>query len=193
MRFQPDFLDNARDRVPVSVVVRQKVRLRKAGREWVGLCPFHHDTKPSLTVNDQKNLFHCFPCGATGDQFGFLMQSEGLTFPEAVERLASMAGLPLPTADAESVRREARRLTEIEANDAEQAKYLSHLPRHPVAVSYLAKRGIDQAAIEHWGIGYAVAGQLRDRITFPLRDFQGRLVGFAGRTLGDGASRPKTP
>ena len=109
MRFPPSFLDEIRARLPVSDVVRQRVALKKAGREWKGLSPFNPEKTPSFTVNDQKGFYHCFSSGKHGDQFGFLMETEGVSFPEAVERLAGMAGLPLPNVSAEDEKREERR------------------------------------------------------------------------------------
>jgi DNA primase len=96
MRFPPSFLDELRARLPVSEVVGKRVKLRKAGREWKGLSPFNKEKTPSFTVNDQKGFFHDFSSGKHGDIFAFVMETEGLSFPEAVERLASLAGIPMP-------------------------------------------------------------------------------------------------
>src|SRR6476661_2108705 len=96
MRFPPQFLDELRARLPVSEVVGRRVKLRKTGREFKGLSPFNKEKSPSFTVNDQKGFFHDFSSGKHGDIFGFVMETEGVTFPEAVERLASMAGIAMP-------------------------------------------------------------------------------------------------
>src|SRR6266576_1578968 len=96
MRFPPQFLDELRARLPVSEVVGKRVRLRKAGREWRGLSPFHKERTPSFFVNDQKGFYHDFSSGKHGDIFTFVMKTEGVTFPEAVERLASLAGVAVP-------------------------------------------------------------------------------------------------
>src|ERR671927_1982818 len=96
MRFPPHFLDELRARHPVSEVVGRRVKLKKAGREWKGLSPFNREKTPSFTVNDQKGFYHCFSSGKHGDVFTFLMETEGLSFPEAVERLAGEAGLAAP-------------------------------------------------------------------------------------------------
>src|SRR3982074_2393126 len=92
MRFTPQFLDELRARLPVSDVVGRRVKLKKAGREWKGLSPFNKERSPSFFVNDQKGFYHDFSSGKHGDIFGFVMDTEGVTFPEAVERLAAMAG-----------------------------------------------------------------------------------------------------
>src|SRR3979409_280850 len=94
MRFPDAFLDEIRARLPVSDVVRRRVQLKKQGREWRGLSPFNKERTPSFFVNDQKGFYHDFSSGKHGDIFGFVMDTEGVTFPEAVERLAAMAGLP---------------------------------------------------------------------------------------------------
>lgn len=91
--FEPSFLEALRDRVPVSQVVGQKVRLVRKGREFQGLCPFHGEKTPSFTVNDGKGFYHCFGCGVHGDIFGFLMETQGLGFVEAVEAVSALAGL----------------------------------------------------------------------------------------------------
>src|SRR5437660_11180647 len=96
MRFTPDFLDELRARLPVSEVVRRRVALKKAGREWKGLSPFNKEKTPSFFVNDQKAAWFDFSSGKNGNIFDFVMQSEGVSFPESVERLASMDGVPVP-------------------------------------------------------------------------------------------------
>src|SRR6266699_4519282 len=102
MRFPPSFLDEVRARLPVSEVVWRRVKLRRQGREYIGLSPFNQEKTPSFTVNDQKGFFHDFSSGKHGDIFGFVMETEGLSFPEAVERLAGMAGLPVPAVSKEA-------------------------------------------------------------------------------------------
>jgi DNA primase len=109
MRFSPAFLDEIRARIPVSDVVRQKVKLQKQGREWRGLSPFNAEKTPSFYVNDQKGFFHDFSSGKHGDGFAFLMESEGLSFPEAVERLAGLAGLPMPVESREQREQDEKR------------------------------------------------------------------------------------
>ena len=93
MSFSPEFLDEIRTRLPVSSVVSKSVKLQRRGREFVGLSPFSSEKTPSFTVNDQKGFYHCFSSGEHGDVFTFLMKTQNLAFPEAVERLAEEAGL----------------------------------------------------------------------------------------------------
>src|SRR3979411_768093 len=109
MRFPPQFLDELRARLPVSEVVGRRVKLRKTGREFVGLSPFNKEKSPSFTVNDQKGFYHDFSSGKHGDIFGFIMETEGVAFPEAVERLASLAGVAVPKLTREAEAQESRR------------------------------------------------------------------------------------
>ncbi len=102
MRYPPHILEEIRTRLPASDVVGRRVKLKKAGREWRGLSPFNAEKTPSFYVNDQKQFYHCFSSGKHGDIFTFLMETEGVSFPEAVERLAGEAGVTLPKMTAES-------------------------------------------------------------------------------------------
>src|ERR1041384_8541072 len=106
MRLTPQFLDEIRNRLSVSQVVARKVALKKSGREYRGLSPFKSEKTPSFFVNDQKGFYHCFASGEHGDIFTFLMKTEGLEFPEAVERLAQEAGVTLPKTEVQDKVRE---------------------------------------------------------------------------------------
>jgi DNA primase len=94
--FPPEFLEEIRRRLPLSAIVGRRLRLAKKGREFEGLCPFHNEKTPSFFVNDDKAFYHCFGCGAHGDAISFVINTESLSFPEAVEKLAEEAGLELP-------------------------------------------------------------------------------------------------
>src|SRR5947208_8683855 len=111
MRFTPEFLEELRARLPVSDVVGRRVKLRKAGREWKGLSPFNKEKTPSFFVNDQKGAWFDFSSGKNGSIFDFVMATEGVSFPEAVERLAAMAGMALPAVTPEAEKQEERRRT----------------------------------------------------------------------------------
>src|SRR5262245_26732788 len=115
MRFPPQFLDELRARLPVSEVVGRRVKLKKAGREWKGLSPFNKEKTPSFFVNDQKMAWFDFSSGKNGSIFDFVMLTEGVSFPEAVERLAAQAGLPLPKISPQDEAREQRAKTLIDA------------------------------------------------------------------------------
>src|SRR5215470_7835793 len=159
MRFPPQFLDELRARLPVSEVVGRRVKLRKAGREWKGLSPFNKEKTPSFTVNDQKGFYHDFSSGKHGSIFDFVMLTEGVSFIEAVERLAAQAGMPLPQVNPQEEARDQRRKTlndivELAAKFFE-ATLASRLGAK--ARGYLADRGLDPATQLKFRLGYAPA------------------------------------
>ena len=144
MKFPPEFLDEIRARLPVSEVAGTRVKLRKEGREWRGLSPFSAEKTPSFFVNDQKGFFHDFSSGKHGDAFAFLMETEGLTFPEAVERLAGMAGLPLPRVSPADAAQDKKRASLIDVVAMAARLFEANL-QQPVgakARGYLADRGL---------------------------------------------------
>ena len=159
--FPPQFLDEIRARVPLESAIGKRVRLVRRGRESVGLCPFHKEKTPSFTVNEDKGFFHCFGCGAHGDVIGFVMRDEGLSFPEAVERLASDAGLALPARDPRAEAREKARLSLYEVVEAAAAWFEAELkgPRGASARRYLDTRGVDEETRAHFRLGYAPDGR----------------------------------
>jgi len=168
MRFSPSFLDEIRARLPVSEVARQRVRLKKEGREWRGLSPFNPEKTPSFFVNDQKGFFHDFSSGKHGDAFKFVMDTEGVSFPEAVERLAAMAGLPLPTPSPEQDVREKKRASLVEVLELATQFFEARLvDREGVqARTYLAGRQVTQALQKQFRLGYSPADRyaLRDHL-----------------------------
>jgi DNA primase len=157
MRFPPQFLDELRARLPVSDVVGRRVKLRKAGREWKGLSPFGKERTPSFTVNDQKGFFHDFSSGKHGDIFAFVMETEGVTFPEAVERLASLAGVPMPTMSEAAEAQEVRRRTLHDVVELAAKFFEATLAARigAKARGYLADRSIEPATQLKFRIGYA--------------------------------------
>ena len=157
MRFPPSLLDEIRARLPVSQVVSRKLALKRAGREFKGLSPFKAEKTPSFTVNDQKGFYHCFATGEHGDIFTFLVKTEGLSFPEAVERLAQEAGVPMPQAGPRDARAEderARLYALLQAACAFFQQQLAGLPRDSEVWRYLKKRGVIDA-IAPFQLGYA--------------------------------------
>jgi DNA primase len=157
MRFPPQFLDELRARLPVSEVVGRRVRLKKAGREWRGLSPFNKERTPSFFVNDQKSMWFDFSSGKNGTIFDFLMLTEGLSFPEAVERLAAQAGLPLPKISHEEQAREERRKTLHDVVELAAKFFEATLAARAGAKArgYLADRGLDAATQLKFRLGYA--------------------------------------
>jgi DNA primase len=159
MRFPPEFLDELRARLPVSEVVGRRVRLRKRGREFVGLSPFNQEKTPSFTVNDQKGFYHDFSSGRHGNIFDFVVETEGVSFPEAVERLAALAGLPLPQVSKDVEAREQRRQTLHEIMELAARFFEATLAARAGtrARAYLADRGIAAAMQRQFRLGYAPA------------------------------------
>src|SRR5258706_4781705 len=110
-------LQELRDRVDIVGVVQRRVPLKKSGRDWKGLCPFHGEKTPSFYVVPDKKMFHCFGCGVSGDALKFVMQTDGRSFREAVQQIAAEAGGDLTPPDPEEARRSARRAALAEGNE----------------------------------------------------------------------------
>ncbi|MEL0111846.1 MAG: DNA primase [Rickettsiales bacterium] len=157
MSFPNRFLDELRTRTSLVDVVGRKVNLQRRGREHTGLCPFHKEKTPSFTVNEEKGFFHCFGCGQHGDIISFVMETENLNFPEAVERLASDAGMEVPRATPEDAQRERQRGGLIEAMEAATLWYQQRLhgPEGKPALDYFIRRGLDRETIAAFRLGYA--------------------------------------
>ena len=168
MAFPPQFLDEIRVRIPLSGLIGRRMKLIKKGREFSGLCPFHNEKSPSFTVSEEKGFFHCFGCGAHGDAFGFVMRVDGLSFPEAVERLAQEAGLEVPRATPAERERERRRADLYDVMEKAASFYEAQLrvPAGRIALDYLRDRGLDDETISRFRLGFAPGGRgvLRDAL-----------------------------
>ena len=161
MLFPPSLLDEIRARLPVSQVVARKVKLKRQGREFAGLSPFKVEKTPSFFVNDHKGFYHCFASGEHGDIFTFVMKIEGLSFPEAVERLAGEAGVAMPKttprmAEAYDQRSRLYALVELATTlfEAELFK-----PQGREALRYAESRGLSRETIKQFRLGYALHGR----------------------------------
>jgi DNA primase len=157
MRYPPHLLDEIRSRLPVSRVVERRVKLKRTGREYTGLSPFKTEKTPSFTVNDQKGFYHCFASSEHGDIFKFVMTTEGLSFPEAVERLAAEAGVSLPPpvpVDEVRASREERLFHVMEEACRFFQEELSSR-EGTTARDYLERRGLRAAEIQGFRLGYA--------------------------------------
>ena len=218
-RIPDEALQAIRERVSIVEVVSGYVTLKKAGKNHLGLCPFHSEKTPSFTVSDERGLFHCFGCGAGGTIFTFLMRVDRIEFVEAVEALAHRAGVTLPKRNEPGGPGE-RQDQLVRLNELAQGCFREALQSPPgsAGAEYLEKRGVSPTTIERYGLGFCPAngsglakrlapkatavqkaieigllgrrsdGTLYDRfwgrVTFPIRDGSGRIVGFGGRTLG---------
>ncbi|MCP4036494.1 MAG: DNA primase [bacterium] len=156
-RIPEETIQTIRDRIDIVSLIGRYVELKKAGRNYKGRCPFHDEKTPSFNVNPERQIFHCFGCQVGGNAINFLMRHEGLSFPEAVRNLAGEVGVEVPETDS-GTRGVSEQL--FAANDQTQQVYRAGLvsAEGEPARHYLAERGIDQAAIEAFGIGYAAKG-----------------------------------
>jgi DNA primase len=157
--YTDDVIGRVRDSVDIVDLVSGYVTLRKTGKNWVGLCPFHSEKTPSFSVNADKQIFHCFGCGAGGDAFKFLELQEGLNFPEAVRKLAGRAGITLPESRPRGESRKAdderKALLAVMAEAAVSFRRELEGPGGSAARAYLAKRGLTPAVIGEFSLGFA--------------------------------------
>jgi len=203
-------IEQLKAHLDVVDVVGNYVELKKSGTNFKGLCPFHDEKSPSFMVSPSKQIYHCFGCSAGGDSIKFVMEYEKLSYPEAIEKLASQYNITLNYTKGSGVAQTSSRVLE-----QIQAWFVKLLDRHNDSLEYLKKRGVYSSSIEKFGIGYAptsamtltflqgrhllgkdavdlgVLGQdsgrnyarFVERITFPIHSVTGKLVGFGGRTI----------
>lgn len=170
MKYPQSFIEEIRNRIRISEVIGRAITLRRAGREFHALCPFHKEKSPSFTVNDEKGFFHCFGCGAHGDVIGFTMDYEHLGYREAVEKLAGVAGLSVPRETKLEVEREqkAQSLQQVmEQVTGWMQQQLETTSEGEIARRYLAERGLSAETVARFRIGYAPAD--RDALTRAMK------------------------
>ena len=229
----PQVIAQVRDATDLVDVAGDHVKLKKRGRKYEGLCPFHEEKTPSFSIDPEKGLYYCFGCHQGGDSIDFVMKLDRLSFPEAVERLARRFGVHLPPAspDARRRRQTADRLRTILEEAQHWFTEQLDSPAGASARSELERRGYERSTWRDFGFGYAPddwrqllehlsrrhpegviieAGlavqpdsgknpydRFRGRLTFPVRDSEGRLIAFGGRILGDGEPKylnsPESP
>ncbi|MEU9750901.1 DNA primase [Streptomyces niveus] len=171
-RINDDDVKVVRDAVPIDTVVSEYLQLRPAGGgNMKGLCPFHDEKSPSFQVSPSKGLFHCFGCQEGGDTIAFVMKIDHLSFSETVERLAAKAGITLRYEEGgyNPIHQRGERIRLVEAHKAAADFYVEQLGGEEAAIGrkFLAERGFDQSAAEHFGVGYSPAGW--DHLTRFLR------------------------
>ncbi len=214
-RIPAAFIDDLLARTDIVELIRRRLPLRRVGKNYQTRCPFHEEKTPSFIVNPEKQFFHCFGCGAHGSAIGFLMDYEQRDFREAVEELAQIAGLEVPSTQPRGP--DHRPLYELMARAARL--FQEQLRQHSRAQAYLRERGVAESQIEFFGLGYAPPrwdfllqrlgsddqhrrrliacglvveqgercyDRFRNRLLFPIRDRRGRCLGFGGRLLGEG-------
>jgi DNA primase len=211
-----DFIDNLVTRIDLIELINTRVPLKKTGSNYTARCPFHNEKTPSFSVNPIKQFYYCFGCGASGDAISFLTNHDRLSFPEAIEELATLAGVDVPYEEGTQPSKPSEDFTELyELQQSVSKFYQKALFEHPQAQKareFLHNRGLNQAALTEFEIGYAPPEwqnlpadlnthklkqlglliekedghqyhRFRDRIMFPIRDRRGRVVGFGGRVL----------
>lgn len=159
MALPPAFLDELRARTPMHGLVSRRVKLRKSGRNWTGCCPFHSEKTPSFYVYEDG--YHCFGCGAHGDAIGFVMQTSGASFMDTVESLAAEAGLEVPKPSPRAAEVEQDRQDLVGVMDRAQAEFarLLHTPQGAAGLAYLRGRGLSDATIARFGLGWSGEGR----------------------------------
>ena len=162
MRFSSDFLDEIRDRVPISAVVGRRVtwdrkKTNVSRQDYWACCPFHGEKSPSFHCEDKKGRYHCFGCSVSGDHFKFLTELDGMSFPEAVEKIAEMAGVPMPVRDEREERREKERASLTDVMEMATAFFQERLQSADGAKAraYLRDRGLTPATQQSFRLGYA--------------------------------------
>ncbi len=203
-----DSIENLKSHLDVVDIISQFIELKKSGANFKACCPFHGEDTPSFVVSPQKQIYHCFGCGVGGDSIKFVMEYEKLSYPEAIEKLASMTNVSLQY-DNDAKKVDLSLITKINNH------YQKLLVYHPNAMDYLKQRGVSSSSIEKFEIGYASSSQdtinylktnflnladakefgiidtgqnglyarFIDRITFPIYTINGNIVGFGGRTI----------
>jgi len=210
-----EIIDRVREAVDILDVIGEYVQLKRVGKSYRGLCPFHVEKTPSFYVDPAKGVYHCFGCGASGNVFTFLMEIEGITFREALHRLAKRAGIDIKEERKEKpelrLLREAAEFYHRQLYKPDGKRALDYLRERKIpesiislfnigyappagTVSYLKNKGFDHSLIIKIGIltdtGRGFRELLRDRLIFPITDEFGRVVGFGGRSL-DSSVEPK--
>lgn len=166
-RIPEEKVEQVRSAVNIADFIGKYVQLKKAGKNLFGLCPFHEERTPSFSVNEQKQIFHCFSCGRGGNVFSFIMDLENLSFPEAVVKVADFGHIDLPasyTAQSQPAAPKDQQQADLLKLYADSAKMYQHILVNTElgepALKYLHERGLDDETIKTFGIGYAPANQL---------------------------------
>ena len=163
MAVPPEFIEDLRQRVPLSEIIGKRVKLVRKGRRFSGLCPFHSEKTPSFSVVDDDGYYHCFGCGVHGDAISFLREMDGLEFMEAVERLADMAGMAMPLGAPQDPKVTQQRKAALDILETTATFFRAALDREDGqdAARYLLNRNLDTNILQTYRLGYAPRGGLR--------------------------------
>jgi DNA primase len=189
------FADKVKQQADIVRVIGEYVSLRKSGQNFVGLCPFHSEKSPSFAVHPVKQIYHCFGCGVGGDVFKFIMEVDKLAFLDAVRAVAEKCGIPVPQArerSPEERQANQQRSALVEMHSKAAAFFAKHLmttTEGKAARAYLVDRGLNDAAIERFGIGYAPSGG--DALLRQLKQkYSEKLIEASGLVSRDASGRP---
>ncbi|MFC3914723.1 DNA primase [Pseudaeromonas sharmana] len=158
------FIEQLLARTDIVELIDSRVRLKKAGKNYQACCPFHNEKSPSFTVSQEKQFYHCFGCGAHGNAIGFLMEYDGLNFPDAIEELAAQFNIPVPREEGRnaghgnSAPQPAVTADQYQLMEHASRFYQAQLRQSPTAIEYLKGRGLSGEIVKAYGIGYAPAG-----------------------------------
>jgi len=197
MRFDNRFLDDIRARITLSDLVGRRVnwdrRKSQPGRgDYWACCPFHQEKSPSFHVDDRRNRYKCFGCGASGDHFRFLTETEGLSFPEAVERLAEQAGIPMPAPDPQAARRAEKRASLSDVCEIAARFFQTQLagPAGDAARGYIHKRGFSPQTVQEFRFGLAPEGRDALKRHLAANDVPEPMMVEAGLVIEPEGGRP---
>ena len=186
MKFSIETLNEIKDKISVSQVVEKTVQLKKRGKEFVGLSPFTKERTPSFTVNDEKQFYHCFSTNKHGDIFTFLVEVGGLSFPEAVEKLANEAGVQLRTfspAEEEKINKSKKIYEVLEMSKSFFSSQIFD-DNNSLALKYIRNRGLDNEIINSYEIGYAPQGNKLEKFLLS-KGVSHEIMTLAGMTIKD--------
>ncbi len=192
MAFPPQFLDEIRNRVSLAELIGRRTKLVKKGREYSGLCPFHSEKSPSFTVNEEKGFYHCFGCGAHGDQIEFVKLTEGVAFPEAIERLADLAGMQMPVQRPEERQRQQKAATLHDVMELATSWFTAQLSGQigAGARGYLDRRQVSSKAIGQFRLGFAPNSRTAMKDALIARDISEELLLEVGLIIKPDDGRP---
>ncbi|MCF6317871.1 MAG: DNA primase [Proteobacteria bacterium] len=208
-----EFIDQLLDRVDIVDIISPRVTLKKAGKDYQALCPFHTENTPSFTVSPNKQFYHCFGCGKHGTAIGFMMEFEGMEFVDSIETLAQMAGLEVPNQGSYQHSKKSKNLYEIVENA--NRYFVNEFNQSEFAKEYIQNRGISAETYQVFQVGFAperwdglikympstpqndliqagllaqndsgkIYDKFRGRLMFPIQDKRGRVIAFGGRAV----------
>ena len=183
MAITPQWKDELRARITLSTVIMRTDKLTRAGREWKGCCPFHDEKTPSFYVNDQKQFYHCFGCGAHGDVISWMTEQRGLSFIDAIKELAAEAGMEVPAPDPVAAKKAEKRAELIDVTTEAQDWFVDQLRGSAgrEALAYLNRRGLKPEILREFGFGYAPED--RQAIGRALSRFDERMLVESGMRI----------